>query len=86
MLVGVDVVVLDGNPVLARLGMLLHKSAGRCLRQRLQCRRSDGNKNIVEGPQSASLFEIPAGYRKFDPQALIEIIKQSDVWVDEPPR
>jgi hypothetical protein len=42
-------------------------------------------QNIQEGPQSAALFEIPAGFGKFDPQALIKRIKQSDVWV-EPPR
>ncbi len=38
--------------------------------------------DIREGTQPASLFEIPAGYRKFDPQALIDRIKQSDVWVE----
>jgi hypothetical protein len=27
------------------------------------------------------LFEIPPGLRKFDPQTLIQRIKQSDVWV-----
>jgi hypothetical protein len=43
-------------------------------------------RNIHEGPQPAGLFEIPAGFRKFDPQALIERIKQSDVWVEPPPR
>jgi hypothetical protein len=42
-------------------------------------------ENIREEPQPASLFEIPSGFRKFDPQALIKRIKQSDVWVDEPP-
>jgi hypothetical protein len=42
-------------------------------------------QNIQEGPQSAALFEIPVGFGKFDPQALIKRIKQSDVWV-EPPR
>jgi hypothetical protein len=42
-------------------------------------------ENIQEGGRPASLFEIPAGYRKFDPQQLIDRIKQSDVWV-EPPR
>ena len=31
------------------------------------------------------LFEIPPGFRKFDPQTLIKRIKQSDVWVDAPP-
>jgi hypothetical protein len=41
-------------------------------------------KNIQEGPQPASLFEVPASYRKFDPLALIRRIKQSDVWVEPP--
>jgi hypothetical protein len=40
--------------------------------------------NIQEGPQPAQLFEIPAGYAKFDPQKLIDRIKQSDVWVEPP--
>lgn len=40
--------------------------------------------DIREGPQPAELFAIPADYRKFDPQQLIEHIKQSDVWVDPP--
>jgi hypothetical protein len=39
-------------------------------------------KGIQEQPQPANLFEIPAGYRKFDPKALLERIKQSDVWVE----
>lgn len=34
--------------------------------------------------QPADLFEIPPDYRKFDPQALIERIKRSDVWVEQP--
>jgi hypothetical protein len=42
-------------------------------------------QNIQEGPQSARLFEIPPGFHKFDPRALIKRIKQSDVWVDKPP-
>ncbi|MEH2483845.1 hypothetical protein V1282_007202 [Nitrobacteraceae bacterium AZCC 2146] len=42
-------------------------------------------ENIREEPQPARLFEIPPDFRKFDPQALIKRIKQSDVWVDEPP-
>jgi hypothetical protein len=42
-------------------------------------------QNIQEGPQSAPLFEIPPGFRKFDPEALIKRIKQSDVWVEPPP-
>ena len=38
--------------------------------------------NIQEGPQPASLFQIPVSYSKFDPRRLIEIIKRSDVWVE----
>jgi hypothetical protein len=38
--------------------------------------------NISELPQPEGLFEIPGDYRKFDPQQLIERIKQSDVWVE----
>ena len=56
----------------------------------LQIKMEDGAtialRNVQEGPQPAGLFEIPAGFRKFDPQALIERIKQSDVWVEPLPR
>jgi hypothetical protein len=38
-------------------------------------------ENVHDEPQPAQLFEMPSGLRKFDPQALIERIKQSDVWV-----
>jgi hypothetical protein len=38
-------------------------------------------ENVRDQPQSAQLFEIAAGFRKFDPAILIERIKQSDVWV-----
>jgi hypothetical protein len=55
----------------------------------LRIRMPDGTtitaENIHEGPQPAHLFEIPSGLRKFDPEALIKRIKQSDVWVDAPP-
>jgi hypothetical protein len=40
--------------------------------------------NIEEGPQPQAAFEIPAGFSKFDPQGLIDRIKQSDVWVEPP--
>jgi hypothetical protein len=40
--------------------------------------------NIQAGPQAATLFEVPPNYAKFDPQRLIERIKQSDVWVQPP--
>jgi hypothetical protein len=38
-------------------------------------------ENIRDEPQPGQLFEIPPGFRKFDPQMLIQRIKQSDVWV-----
>jgi hypothetical protein len=38
-------------------------------------------QNVRDEPQPTQLFEIPPGLRKFDPQALIRQIKQSDVWV-----
>jgi hypothetical protein len=45
---------------------------------------SVGLKNIQVGPQAAGLFAVPPDYAKFDPQRLIERIKQSDVWVEPP--
>jgi hypothetical protein len=51
----------------------------------LQIKTQDGAvvtaENIRDTPASARLLEIPQGFRKFDPEALIERIKQSDVWV-----
>jgi hypothetical protein len=41
-------------------------------------------KNIEEKPQPGDAFELPAEYSKFDPQGLIDRIKQSDVWVEQP--
>ena len=41
-------------------------------------------ERITDGPQDASSFELPADARKFNPEALIERIKQSDVWVAAP--
>src|SRR5882672_11108888 len=55
------------------------------LRIRMQEGTSITVENIHEESQPARLFEIPSGFRKFDPEALIKRIKQSDVWVDEPP-
>jgi hypothetical protein len=40
--------------------------------------------DIQEAPQPEELFAVPAGFRKFDPQQLINVIKQSDVWVEPP--
>jgi hypothetical protein len=56
----------------------------------LKIQKEDGTAavvgNIQQGPQPEPLFEIPAGFRKFDPAELIKRIKQSDVWVEEPAR
>jgi hypothetical protein len=38
-------------------------------------------QNVRDEQQPAQLFEIPSSFRKFDPEALIRQIKQSDVWV-----
>ena len=55
----------------------------------IRVKNADGTvmtlETMVDGAQPATLFAVPAGYRKFDPLQLIEQIKQSDVWV-EPPR
>jgi hypothetical protein len=40
--------------------------------------------DLRDAPQPAQLFEIPRNFTKFDPQALIDRIKQSDVWVEKP--
>ncbi len=40
--------------------------------------------DIRDESQSPEPFEIPAGFRKFSPEMLIERIKQSDVWVEAP--
>lgn len=37
-------------------------------------------EHIQLAPQSADLFNVPAGYHLLDPQALVERIKHSDVW------
>jgi hypothetical protein len=54
----------------------------------IRFRMADGTRidlaNIQESPQAASLFAVPADYRKFDPRQLIDRIKQSDVWVASP--
>jgi hypothetical protein len=40
--------------------------------------------DIMEAPQPTAAFDIPTGFSKFDPQGLIDRIKQSDVWVEQP--
>jgi hypothetical protein len=39
-------------------------------------------RNIVEAPQPSSLFTLPDGVRKFDPETLLARVKQSDAWVE----
>jgi len=41
-------------------------------------------EQIRDEPQPASYFEVSTNFRKFNPEALIERIKQSDVWVSSP--
>jgi hypothetical protein len=47
---------------------------------------ADGSSAALEHirieAQPAELFTVPAGFHRFDPQALIERIKHSDVWVN----
>ena len=54
----------------------------------LQIKVADGTMILVDSirdaPQSAQSFDIPPGVQKFDPQALIRRIQQSDVWVAPP--
>jgi hypothetical protein len=55
------------------------------LRFPLKLKAADGTTLALErirvAAQPASLFSLPQDYRKSDPQALIERIKRSDVWV-----
>jgi hypothetical protein len=57
-------------------------------RSPLRIKTADGTiialEHIRDEAQPASLFELPRDLRKFSPEALIERIKQSDVWVSEP--
>jgi hypothetical protein len=39
-------------------------------------------ENIRVTPQQADLFTLPGDYRLFDPRAVVERIKHSDVWVE----
>ncbi len=41
-------------------------------------------ENVRDEVQPAPLFELAPDLRKFSPEALIELIKKSDVWVSEP--
>ena len=54
----------------------------------IKLRAADGATIALEHirveAQPASLFALPPGYRKSDPQALIDRIKHSDVWAGPP--
>ena len=54
----------------------------------IKFRTSDGASIAIENIQleaePANLFAVPQGYGKFDPRALIDRIKQGDVWVEPP--
>jgi hypothetical protein len=54
----------------------------------IKLRAADGTTIALEHirveAQPASLFALPPGYRKSDPQALIDRIKHSDVWAGPP--
>jgi hypothetical protein len=49
---------------------------------------ADGSSLTLEhihlAPQSAELFVVPRDYQAFDPRALVERIKRSDVWAAPP--
>lgn len=53
----------------------------------VKLRDADGTTVALEhirvDAQPAGLFTVPPGYRKVDPQALIDRIKHSDVWVGQ---
>jgi hypothetical protein len=85
--------IIDGHSVVAFKalsadGQQLFGWIDRERRFPLQIKAEDGVlfklERIRDEPQPASSFEVPAGYRKFSPEALIERIKQSDVWVASP--
>jgi hypothetical protein len=41
-------------------------------------------EHVSDEAQPAAAFALPPGLRKFSPEALVEQIKQSDVWVGQP--
>jgi len=58
------------------------------LRMPIRMQAAFGTAELADiriGPPPAGLFKVPYEFRKFDPLHLIEQIKQSDVWVEQPP-
>jgi hypothetical protein len=58
------------------------------LRFALRIETDDGSvfklRNVRQGPQPADKFEIPTGYKKFDPRFVLEQLKHTDIWVEPP--
>ena len=56
------------------------------LRFPLQIRLADGvtytAETVREQSEVSDPFDVPVGFRKFDPAALLERVRQSDVWVE----
>lgn len=52
----------------------------------LEIRLPDGSvfaaTSIRAQAETSELFTVPAGFKKFDPEALLQRVKQSDVWVE----
>jgi hypothetical protein len=55
----------------------------------IKARGADGATLALEhvqvGAQPANLLVVPPGYRKFDPQTVLDRIKHSDVWAERAP-
>jgi hypothetical protein len=76
-----------------RVGFPDHESSQRWIDTGLEFpvkqRAADGTTTVLEHirieTQPATLFAVPPGSRKFDPQALIDRIKHSDVWAGHTP-
>lgn len=58
------------------------------LRFPLRIEAEDGTafalRNIRQESQPEDKFEIPAGYKKFDPRLVLELLKHTDIWVEPP--
>jgi hypothetical protein len=89
----VDTAIVDGRRTIEyRVVSPDQKSSQRWIDPDLEfpvkLRAADGTTIALEHirveAQPASLFAMPPGYRKSDPQALIDRIKHSDVWVGAP--
>lgn len=84
--------VRAGRDVEYRVGSNPRNSTQRWIDPKLsfpvKVRIADGTilelEHIKEEPQPAQLFAVPTDFHKLDPQALINRIKQSDVWVEPP--